>query len=189
MVDDAHSTRVLVSIAGVVGFALLTAVGARVVIPLPGTPVPITLQTVFVLLAGVTLGPRLGVASMALYLLLGATGYHVFALGHWGLHTVVGATGGYLVGFLLAQPAIGSLTRPDQASWRRLALAAVAGNVIIFTVGLAWLWLWLGTTPSNALALGLWPFVPGMAVKLAIVLVAGMPLMKLAHRWFGTQGA
>ena len=91
--------------AGVIGFALLTALGAAVRIPLPFTPVPITLQTLFVLLAGVTLGPRLGAASMAFYLLLGTAGYHVFAGSErCGLQTIFGPTGGYLLGFLLAQP-------------------------------------------------------------------------------------
>ncbi|MHC4234292.1 MAG: biotin transporter BioY, partial [Planctomycetota bacterium] len=75
----AGADRVWLQAAGVVGFALLTAVGAKIALPVPGSPVPITLQTLFVLLAGMTLGPRLGAVSMGFYVLLGMTGYHVFA--------------------------------------------------------------------------------------------------------------
>ena len=174
----------MVAAAGVVGFALLTAVGARVAIPIPGTPVPITLQTVFVLLAGVTLGPRLGTASMAFYLLLGTTGYHVFALGHWGLPTVLGARGGYLSGFLLAQPALGLLAHSSSLSRLRLIHAVIVGNAIIFTAGLAGLWIWSGADLPTTLAMGFWPFVPGMIVKFAIVVAVGPPLLKATRRWF-----
>ena len=110
-----------------VGFALARGGGAHVAIPLPGTPVPMTLQTLVVLLAGVTLGPRLGLVSVTFYLLLGTAGYHVFAAGDWGLSTIFGATGGYLVGFALAQPILGSLTRPGRHSRLRLLLALLTG--------------------------------------------------------------
>ncbi|MCP4247663.1 MAG: biotin transporter BioY, partial [bacterium] len=123
--------RVAWQAAGVVGFALLTAMGAQIAIPVPGSPVPITMQTFFVLMAGMTLGPRLGVASMAFYLLLGMTGYHVFAAAWWSPGNFLGPTGGYLIGFVLAQPIVGALARRGRGGWvrwRDLAFAAVAGN-------------------------------------------------------------
>jgi biotin transport system substrate-specific component len=178
-----RATRVWASVAGVVGFALLTAVGANIAIPLPGTPVPITLQTFFVLLAGITLGPRLGLASMAFYLLLGTTGYHVFALGSVGLATVFGATGGYLIGFVLAQPLLGWLAQRGRGHRTAILGAALAGNAIIFAAGLLWLSLWLGTGWWQTLALGLWPFVPG-GIAMTVGAAAVGPVARRAARRF-----
>jgi biotin transport system substrate-specific component len=169
----------------VVGFALLTAVGAKIALPVPGSPVPITLQTLFVLLAGMTLGPRLGAVSMGFYLLLGMTGYHVFAAASWGHGNVLGATGGYLAGFVIAQPVIGALVRrvdPPRASWSTLLVAALAGSVVIFAVGLVWLHLWMHTTPARTLEMGLWPFAPGLILKAALAVAGGRLLQPLARR-------
>lgn len=177
-------TRVCVSATGIVAFALLTAVGANIAIPLPGTPVPFTLQTFFVLLAGITLGPRLGTASMAFYLLLGTTGYHVFALGCVGLPTILGSTGGYLVGFMLAQPLLGCLSRRGGQTWFVVASAVLVGEAIIFAAGLLWLSLWLRTGFWHTLALGLWPFVPGMILKTAMAAAAGRLVLPSARRIF-----
>lgn len=180
---DRHA-RVGVSAAGVVGFALLTAIGANVAVPLPGTPVPMTLQTLFVLLAGITLGPRLGTVSMAFYVLLGTTGYHVFALGHAGLATVFGPTGGYLIGFVLAQPLLGWLSRRRRPKWSAIMAAMLAGNALIFTAGLVWLSLWLGTGLWHTLELGLWPFVPGLLLKTAMAATAGRLVLPSARPAF-----
>ncbi len=177
-------TRVWISVGGVVGFALLTAVGAQIAIPLPGTPVPMTLQTLFVLLAGVTLGPRLGTVSMAFYLLLGTAGYHVFALGNWGMATVFGSTGGYLIGFVLSQPVIGGLARLGPKQWRRVVAAVVVGNLIIFAAGLTWLSFWLGTGLAETLALGLWPFVPALVAKTLLAAGVGGMVLPSARRLF-----
>jgi biotin transport system substrate-specific component len=190
--------RVLWGAAGVVGFALLTALGAQVAIPLPHTPVPMTLQTLVVLLAGVTLGPRLGLASMAFYLLLGLAGHHVFAENRWGLHTLLGCDGGYLLGFVLAQPVIGWLARgaapftgrgrepsttrlgaqaSAQVSWRRLCAAVLLGNVVIFGLGLLWLSRWLHIGVQEALAKGLWPFLVGDLLKMSLAIAAGRVIL------------
>ena len=200
-IDSDHGTarssvlsQALVRAAGVVGFALLTAVGAHVAVPLPGTPVPMTLQTLFVLLAGMTLGPRLGLASMAFYLLLGTAGYHVFALGAWGLPTVFGVTGGYLIGFVVAQPVLGVLSRPGAVmddeqrrlrGWPRVLAAVLAGQAVIYGCGLLWLAAWLRTGPVETLLLGLVPFLPGCAVKTAMAVVAGRWALPRLRAVFG----
>lgn len=182
--DAKRTSRVLVSAAGVVGFALLTALGAQLVIPLPGTPVPITLQTFFVLLAGITLGPRLGTASMAFYLLLGTAGYHIFASGNWGLATVLGATGGYLIGFVLAQPFLGQLARPGDHHWSNILGAILAGNAVIFGCGLIWLAIWAQSGVAETLTMGFWPHVPGLILKSALAFGVGGLTMPAARKLF-----
>lgn len=99
----------VVTAALVVGFALLTALSAQIVIPLPFTPVPITGQTFAVLLSGAALGAGAGAASQGLYVLLGAVGLPFYAGGASGWTVVTGATGGYLVGFIVAAWVVGVL--------------------------------------------------------------------------------
>lgn len=179
-----HSARrTLIAATGVVIFALLTGVGGLITIPLPHTPVPITLQTLFVVLAGVTLGPRLGLLSMLFYLLLGSVGYHVFAGGQWGLTTVAGATGGYLIGFVLAQPLIGGISRGATARRTHLLAAVLAGHAVIFTCGVTWLAWWLAVGPIEAVALGVVPFVPGCGLKTLVAVSVGGPAARVGRRW------
>lgn len=187
--------------AGVLTFTLLTALGAQIVIPVPGSPVPITLQTLFVLLAGVTLGPRLGLASMALYVLLGSAGVPVFAAAVWKQGVFFGPTGGYLIGFVLAQPVMGRLARqrfgnppetksgspPDRTGflsshWPGVLLAVIAGNFVIFGTGLIWLGLWTGANLAATLAMGLWPFVAGIVFKSGLACAAGGATLPLWRR-------
>ncbi len=179
-----QARRVWIQAAGVLGFALLTAAGAMVRIPLPGTPVPFTLQTLFVVLAGLTLGTRLGLASMGFYLLLGMTGYHVFAAASWGAGTILGPTGGYLLGFVLAQPVLGHITRPARGGLPALLAAACAGNAVIFGAGLIWLHLWMHTSLAATLTMGLAPFVPGLIVKTLAAVAAGRFLQPVSRRYF-----
>ena len=138
---------------------------ARLSIPLPFTPVPITGQTLAVLLTGAVLGRTRGVLSMALYLLWGILGLPVFAGGTGGIVRLVGPTGGYLLGFVFAAGATGWLA---QRGWDRRVptalLAMAAGNVVIYLFGLPWLAAFVG--PERAASLGLVPFIPGDVVKL-----------------------
>ncbi len=175
--------RVLIQATGVVGFALLTAFGAQVAIPLPYTPVPLTLQTLIVVLAGISLGPRLGLLSMAFYLLLGTVGYHVFAEGRWGLATLFGATGGYLLGFVAAQPLLGTLV-PTRAGWRQLIVGVLAAHAVIFACGLTWLSVWLNTDLPQTLALGFFPFLPGLLLKTALAVLLGRALSRTLRPYF-----
>ncbi len=171
--------RLAVTAGLVVGFALLTAAAAQFVIPLPFTPVPITGQTFSVLLAGAVLGSRAGAASMGLYLVLGAVGLPFYADGGSGWTVVTGATGGYLVGFILAAYLSGLLAerRQDRSPWSAVP-AFLAGSAAIYLIGVPWLAAVAELNTARALELGLAPFVIG---DLAKALAAGL-LLPLAWR-------
>lgn len=166
----------------VVGFALLTALLAQVTIPLWFTPVPITGQTFSVLLAGAVLGWRAGAASMSLYWLLGVTGLPFYAEARGGWDVATGATGGYLVGFVVAAALVGYLAERRQDRSVVSALAAfLAASVVIYVFGLAWLAHSLDVGTARAMELGLAPFVLGDLAKVAL---AGVTL-PAAWRWLG----
>ncbi len=150
---------------GVSVFALATAVGARVAIPVPGTPVPFTLQVLCVLLAGALLGPRLGAASQLLYVGLGALGAPLFAFGG-GPAYVLGPTGGYLIAFPLAAFAVGSLAGRSGGP-ARLILGLTAGVAVIHAGGAAWLAVVTGSL-EQAVRFGVGPFLLLDVVKIAL---------------------
>jgi len=142
----------------VLGFALLTWAGARISVPLPFTPVPGTLQTLAVLLAGALLGARAGAASQAVYLFMGVAGLPVFALPGAGPGYLLGPTGGYLLGFVGAAYVTGSvLVRLRPLGLPAAALAFLAGCAAVYACGIAWLDVLMGD-PGAALRAGLLPF-------------------------------
>ncbi|MDX2116458.1 MAG: biotin transporter BioY, partial [Planctomycetota bacterium] len=149
--------------AGVVGFAALTALASQWSIPVPGTPVPMTLQTLAVTLCAFTMGPRLGLMSMLLYFAAAAAGAPVLADGAGGWNTAIGATGGYLLGFMLAQPVMAFAARNGKAfgGAKALLAALVMGNATIFAAGVTWLAIHQNLSLADALDQGLWPFLPG----------------------------
>jgi len=154
---------VIIALAG----SALLALTAKLQIPF--WPVPMTMQTFAVLVIGMACGPRLGAATVGLYLLEGAVGLPVFSRGA-GLGYFAGPTGGYLVGFLLAGMVVGWLAeRGFDRSPGRTLLAMLAGEVVIFACGLAWLASLIG--PAEAVAAGLVPFLAGEAVKIALAMV------------------
>ena len=159
------------TVAVVLGAALV-AVAAQISIPLPGTPVPMTLQPLAVLLVGGLLGPGLGTTSMVLYLALGAAGLPAFTPhGLPGLARLVGPTGGYLLAYPVAASAVGKLAGgADARHWGRLTLGVGAGLVLIHLGGLAQL-LILTHSLRDALQLGTVPFVVGDLAKLAIAVL------------------
>lgn len=159
--------RAVAATVGVAAFAVMTALGAHVRIPLPWTPVPITLQTFFVQLAGATLGPVLGPASQALYLLAGAAGLPVFAGGASGIsYLLQGPTTGYLVGFLVATVLVGRLVRRrEDPGILGILLSMAAGGLAVYACGVSWLLWSLGLSPASALAKGVLPFLAGDVVK------------------------
>ncbi len=150
--------------------SVLIALFARVAIPLPFSPVPITGQTFAVLFIGALLGSRKGGMAVILYLLEGIAGLPFFAGGSGGLTRLAGPTGGYLIGFVVAAFAVGLLA---ERGWDRrpgsTALAMLIGNAIIYAFGLPWLGRFVGW--GNVLSLGLLPFIPGDLFKLALAAI------------------
>lgn len=150
--------------------ALLVALSAQAAVPLPGTPVPLTLQVPAVLIVGGLLGPRLGAASLAVYLVFGIAGAPVFApVGAPGVARILGPTGGYLLALPLAAAVVGRVVG-DGRSLGRLALGLVLGVLAIHAGGVAQLLVLTGDAGA-ALRLGSLPFLLGDLIK---ILVAGL---------------
>jgi biotin transport system substrate-specific component len=151
----------------VLGGAGFVALAAQIKIDLGFTPVPITGQTFAVVLVGASLGALLGLASLGLYLFVGAVGAPVYADGTHGWDVLTGPTGGYIVGFVFASFLTGWLA---QQQWDRRFNSAVAamltGNVVIYLFGLPWLAAKLDTGLEDTLEAGLYPFVVGDLLKL-----------------------
>lgn len=167
-------TSAVTDTALVLGAAAFIAVCAQVSIPLWFTPVPLTLQTFAVLAVGASLGSLRGGLATLLYLLVGLVGVPVYADGASGAHVVFGATGGYLVGMVLASVLVGALAERRGAD-RRLrtsVLAMAAGDVVILGIGMVWLAQVLGVDLGKAFALGVAPFLAVEAVKIAITSAA-----------------
>ena len=166
----------------VVSFALLTALAAQWVIPVPGTPVPITGQTFAVLLSGAALGRWLGAASQGLYVGLGALGLPFYADGAGGWDAATGATAGYLVGFIAAAWVTGFLAErnQDRKVWTAIP-AFLAGNAVIYVFGVTWLASFLEVSWQEAAVLGLVPFIIGDLLK---IVLAGL-LLPAAWKFVG----
>ncbi len=164
-------------------FAAATALGAYVSVPLPGTVVPVTMQTLFVVLSGLVLGPWLGAASQVSYLALGLTGAPVFAGGTPGVLALLGPTGGYLLSFPLAAFVAGALAGRARRSWlgdARLLLAALCASVVVLLFGAWRLGLIVGM--ERGFQTGFLPFIPGDAVK---VLVSFLAARRVRQRTLG----
>jgi len=154
------------SIALVLGGTMLVALSAQIAIPLPFTPVPVTLQTFAVLLVGATLGSVRGVASMALYLAVGMAGVPWFSDDRSGWAF---ASFGYIVGFVLAAAVVGLLAeRGGDRTLPKAIGVMVLGNLAIYAVGVPGLMLFTGMSLGKALALGVAPFLIGDAIKIAV---------------------
>jgi len=165
-------------IVGGVGFIALLA---QIAIPVPGSPVPVTGQTLAVLLIGTTYGARLGVLTFGTYLLAGVAGAPIFApsgtSANHGIDRLIGATGGYLVGMLVASLVLGYLAdRKADQKFRTSFPALLLGDAIIFTFGLLWLQQTLNLSWSQTIAAGFTPFILGEALKIAIT-ATSLPLV------------
>ncbi|HXX37006.1 MAG TPA: biotin transporter BioY [bacterium] len=152
-----------IALAGL--FAALTAVGAQIQVPLPFSPVPVVLSNFFAILAGLTLGARLGVMSQAAYVLAGAVGLPVFAGLRGGVAVLIGPTGGYLAGFVLAAGVAGLLRGMPPSSTRRATWAAAAAAAAIYVPGVLWLSGVTGADVHKVALMGVLPFLPGDALK------------------------
>ena len=168
-------------------FALLTGIAAQFKILLGFTPVPVTGQTLAVLLAGASLGASRGAASQGLYWLLGLVGMPVYADGTGGWSTGTGPTMGYLVGFIVAAGVVGRLAehRHDRALLSSLA-AMTLGSLVIYTFGASWLAIDLGiplaTGDRNAITLGVTPFLLGDIMKMIVASAATSGVWKWINR-------
>ena len=187
--EEAQQTLLRALGAGL--FILLIWLGSipELTVPVGQYHVPITLQTLAVVLAAVFLGPRVGMVSVGGYLLLGLIGWPVFADAEFGIAAFYGQTGGYLIGFLLCQPVITSLIRRRDGTirgWGAMILAMLAGHAVIFAIGVPWLWaarrFWLEDpliTWGQAVYHGCLIFVPFMLVKTALAVMIG----RMAAPW------
>ena len=162
------------TLLGIVGFAAALAAASQVAVPIPGTPVPFTLQPLVVVLAGLMLGPVAGAASMLIYLAAGAVGLPVFSpIGNPGVARLFGPTGGYLIAYPVAAFTAGKLAGAQSTLQRRF-LAACAGIALIFVGGIAQLSLLNGSL-SQAIRLGVRPFALLDVVKAFIAALASAP--------------
>jgi len=179
------SARLVFQVACAVVGSFLVAGLAQIPIHLGFTPVPITGQTLGVLLIGAAYGPGLGAATLGLYLFWAVIGLPVLApvagvhATGWHVLTLSFATGGYLWGFVLASGVVGWLSRNGWDRSMRSAISAMfLGSVLIYAVGLPWLHHFLGGTWEDTFKLGLYPFVIGDTLKL----LAAAGLLPLAWK-------
>lgn len=168
----------------VFGCVVGVAVAAQVRIPVPGTDVPLTLQSLAVLLCGYWLAPRLVVAGLLAYLALGAAGMPVFSPGSAGL---AGGTGGYLVGFVVGAWLVSRLKGDVRASVLRLLMAGTAGTLAIFGCGLIWRFVFFGGDATFAVMTGLVPFAAKAVVQLGVAVSLVLAVRGLPGRHAGRR--
>jgi biotin transport system substrate-specific component len=173
--------------AGVAVFALALVASAYVRVPLPFTPVPLTLQDAVVLLAGAVLGLRGGVAATVVYLCAGAAGLPVYSGGGAGLAHLAGPTGGYLLGFVAAAAMVGAMGLAGRRFFV-VALGLAAAEALVHLFGVVYLSRVLGSGLGTAFALGSQPFLPITVAKIGLVATIvsayGRPL---ADRFLGSS--
>ncbi|MFH1913225.1 MAG: biotin transporter BioY [Pseudomonadota bacterium] len=161
--------------------ALLAAtIGAGGYLIVPIGPVPVSMQPLFVFLAGYALGPRHGAMAVGLYLLAGGLGLPVFAGGRSGLGHLFGPTGGYLFGWLLTAWLCGLARQPDGTiPWLRGAGFGLAALILLYAMGSAWLKFALSLSWHKAWLVGVVPFIPWDALKLAAALVGARYMTRI----------
>jgi biotin transport system substrate-specific component len=162
--------------------AALIAVGAYIAIPIPIVPVPIVLQNLFVLLAGLLLGSRWGLASMGLYLLAGSMGIPVFSGGKGGLAHFLGPTGGYLIGFAACAYITGFIAERFKKDIATDIAAVVIGSLAAYLFGIPWLKLVTGMDWTKACLLGMAPFLIGDALKAATAVIVARAVRPMLAR-------
>lgn len=159
-------------------FTALTAVGAYLSIPLPFTPVPVTLATLAAMLSGTMLGSKYGSISQIVYIFIGAIGVPVFHNFTAGLSIIAGPTGGYLIGYIAIafcaglyrhnSSTDGDHTRPKCNSTLKLVILLVAGNIICYAAGTLWFVISTGSSVAAALVSCIVPFIPGDILKILV---------------------
>jgi biotin transport system substrate-specific component len=169
--------------AWVVGASLLMAVCSRISVPLPFTPIPFTMGNFAVLLTGLVLGSKRGLAAMLLYLGEGLAGAPVFSpAGPGGLAQLLGPTGGYLMAYPVAAFACGYIAEHGRGTIARLAAASVIGEAALFSGGIAWIVALTHFAPGQAVRYGLYPFIFMEAVKVVAASAIAHRVMPLSRR-------
>ena len=169
------------------GYGILSFTGSALIalcaqVSVPFYPVPVTMQTFAVILIGLTYGWRLGGITVALYLIEGSIGLPVFAGGKGGMIVMMGPTAGYLYGCFLAAVVCGWFTEKGfDRSYLKLIVPLLAGNLLLYTSGLIWLGNFIGWD-KPVLELGLYPFIPGDLMKIALVAVLLPTVWKYVER-------
>jgi len=179
VVEDRRARSAL----GVVAFAVATALGAQVAVWLPWTSVPVTLQPLFVILAGAMLGPRLGALSIGSYVVVGALGAPIFASGGAGLPWLMGPTGGYLLAAPLAAFVVGAVAGRESGGLRLLT-GLTLGIATLYLGGVAQLMGVSGQGLSAAVAAGVVPFLVGDVTKIALAFFVAR-----SARWARRRGS
>lgn len=171
------ASSILLSLFQIGLFTAITALAAQIRIPLPGTPVPVTLQSMAVILAGAYLGSFRGALSQVFLIALGALGFMVFSLPVPGSVVLLGPTGGYILGFVFAAFIAGKiLERNRKLSFLKLNLLLFVASLFIFVPGVIWLSVFTGKNLWIALQLGFFPFIVGDILKTlaASLLIKGL---------------
>ena len=164
------SNSLTVNLAIAFSGSLLLALLARLTVPIPFSPVPITGQTFGILFLGAALGSRIGTFSVIMYIFEGLIGLPVFAGGTMGLLYLLGPTGGYLIGFIPAVYIIGYFSEQgSKNSFTFTFLTMVSGTIIIFIFGISWLTVTAGL--GTAISIGLYPYIPGAIIKIILATI------------------
>ncbi|PYX42849.1 MAG: biotin transporter BioY [Acidobacteria bacterium] len=165
-------------VAIVVGASLFVALCARVTVPLPFTPVPLTLQNCGVLVVGLLLGSRRGFAALALYLAEGMAGLPVFnPMGPGGIAQVMGVTGGFLLAYPFVAGLAGYLMERGRKTFANAAIAGLLAEVLLFASGLTWLAIWAGSI-TRAVQFGLYWFVFAEVIKVLLAAAVAVRLRR-----------
>ncbi|HUW77654.1 MAG TPA: biotin transporter BioY [Candidatus Nanopelagicaceae bacterium] len=176
-------TSALTNTSLLIGGTVFMSLMAQIAISVPGSPVPITGQTLGVLLIGSAYGASLGLATMVIYLALGVMGAPILAQGAHGFARLSGPTGGYLVGMLFASLAVGALAnRRWDVSLKTSFSQMLLGEILVFVPGLVWLKVYTGQGWGWTLAAGLSPFVVGEIIKIGIAGTALPSVWALVRR-------
>ena len=182
VLDKAESNSQKIFRYGILTLAGSTLIALCAQVSVPFYPVPVTMQTFAVFLIGLTYGWRLGGITVALYLVEGAIGLPVFAGGKGGLIVLMGPTAGYLYGFFFAAVTCGWFAeRGFDRSYFKLIAPLLAGTVLLYTSGLIWLGNFIGWD-KPVLNLGLYPFIPGDLLKIALATVVLPTVWKYVER-------
>ena len=158
-------------------FTAFIIIGAYISIPIPIGPVPIVPTDFFVMLAGLFLGWKHGLVSVALYLFLGALGMPVFAGGRAGLAVFFGPTGGFLFGYLMVVASIGFITSKLKPSMSTYLLALLVGNILLYLIGVPWLKVVANLSWRAAYGAGLAPFIVGIVIKIVAAAALAQALL------------